>query len=200
MMDEGVIKYSCNWTEAEPPEGEWLPDLMRWRDRLYSLGLIGTYDDGIGFGNISVRIGNSEQFIITGTQTGHLPHLQPEHYTTVTEFNWRENWITCRGPVRASSEALTHAAIYQHQPEINAIAHVHHPQFWKDLMFQVPTTRPEVPYGTPQMAREMFRLFEEENLAHVKLLVMGGHEDGFLSCGRDLKEAGEILLGYCELK
>ncbi|MFO7029975.1 rRNA adenine methyltransferase [Limnospira fusiformis CCALA 023] len=194
MIDEGVIKYQCNWIEAEPLASPVLAELMYWRDRLYSLGLIGVYDNGIGFGNISVRLGNSGEFIITGTQTGHLAHLTPKHYTLVSDFSWQENWITCRGPIKASSEALTHAAIYSHQPQIKAIAHVHNPQIWQQLMFKVPTTNPNVPYGTPQMAEEMFRLFAVENLADHQILVMGGHQDGFLSFGQNLTEAGEILL------
>lgn len=199
MIDEGVIKYNCNWIETEALAEEVLPDLMEWRDRLYSLGLIGVYENGIGFGNISIRLGKSPQFIITGTQTGHLAHLTPEHYTLVSDFSWQQNWIICRGPIKASSESLTHGALYSHQPEIGAIIHVHHPQFWKQLMFQVPTTQPDVPYGTPQMAAEMFRLFTEENLASEKILVMAGHEDGFLSFGHDLSEAGEVLLRYVRI-
>jgi hypothetical protein len=93
---------------------------------------------------------------------------------------------------------LTHAAIYSYQPQVNGIIHVHNPKIWRKLLHQVPTTRLEIPYGTPEMAREMFRLFDEENLGEGKILVMAGHEDGFLTFGHNLKEAGEILLGFIE--
>ncbi len=195
-MDEGVIKYKCDWMSAEPLSREYIQDLMRWRDRLFTLGLIGVYDNGIGFGNISVRRGTSVQFVVSGTQTGHLPTLEPKHYTTVTEFSLENNHLTCCGPVQASSESLTHAAIYSIQPDVNAIIHVHHPQLWRELLFQVPTTRPEVPYGTPQMATEMFRLLEQEDLSCQKILVMAGHEDGIITFGKDLDQAGEVLMHY----
>ncbi len=195
-MDEGFIKYKCDWVQAESLPRYKIQDLIQWRDRLFTLGLIGVYDNGIEFGNISVRLGGSMQFVVSGTQTGHLPTLEPKHYTTVTEFSLENNHLTCCGPVQASSESLTHAAIYSIQPDVNAIIHVHHPQLWQELLSKVPTTRPEVPYGTPQMATEMFRLFEQEDLSCQKILVMAGHEDGIITFGKDLYQAGEVLLQY----
>lgn len=196
FMDEGVIKYHCHWLKDEPVDESLIRDLMQWRDRLYALGLIGVYDNGIGFGNISIRLDESLEFVVSGTQTGHLPHLKAEHYSRVTAFNLAENSLACRGPVKASSESLTHAAIYSFQSNIKAVIHIHHAQLWKQLLFRVPTTRPEVPYGTPQMATEMFRLLEQEDLSHQKILVMAGHEDGVLTFGESLTEAGEVLFQY----
>ncbi|BBD54964.1 class II aldolase/adducin family protein [Planktothrix agardhii] len=196
MIDEGVVKYSCEWVLGERVALESIKSLIQWRNHIHKLGLIGVYDNGIGFGNISIRIPHTLQFIISGSQTGHLAELEPEHYTVVTDFDIQHNHLTCYGPIQASSESLTHAAIYSYQPDINAIIHVHHPQLWHDLLYQVPTTRKQVQYGTPEMTKEMFRLFEQENLSQQKILVMAGHEDGFLTFGKDLDEAGEILLNY----
>ena len=196
MIDEGVIKYSCEWVLGEKVDLELIQSLIRWRNYIHQLGLIGVYDNGIGFGNISIRISDTLQFIISGSQTGHLAQLEAEHFTVVTDFNIEQNHLTCCGPIQASSESLTHAAIYSIQPQINAIIHVHHPQLWQHLLYQIPTTRQQVKYGTPAMAAEMFRLFAEENLSQQKILVMAGHEDGLLTFGKDLNEAGEILMQY----
>ena len=192
-MDEGVVKYHCNWEEADPVAAGNIADLMTWRERLHSWGLIGVYENGIGFGNVSVRLGNSCQFVISGTQTAHLSALGPESYCIVTEFNLEQNFLGCRGPVQASSESLTHAALYLHREDVGGIIHVHNPKLWQQLLFKVPTTRKEIPYGTPQMALEMFRLFEEENLADRKILAMAGHEDGIICFGSTLDEAGKVL-------
>ena len=192
-MDEGVVKYRCDWTQTEPVADENIADLREWRDRLHSWGLIGVYENGIGFGNVSVRLRNSCQFIISGTQTANLPSLGLEFYCTVTDFNLKENLIGCRGPVQASSESLTHAALYLHSEDIGGIIHVHNPQLWQELLFKIPTTRKEIPYGTPGMALEMFRLFEEENLGDRKILAMAGHEDGVMCFGGSLDEAGKVL-------
>ncbi len=192
-MDEGVVKYRCDWQEANPVPAADIADLMDWRDRLHSWGLISVYENGIGFGNVSVRIGNSCQFVISGTQTAHLPNLGSEFYCTVTEFNLEQNFLRCRGPVPASSESLTHAALYLHKDDVDAIIHIHNPKLWHKLLFKIPTTRKEIPYGTPQMALEMFRLFEEENLADRQILAMAGHEDGIICFGSTLDEAGKVL-------
>lgn len=192
-MDEGVVKYRCDWKEADPVAAGDIADLMEWRERLHSWGLIAVYENGIGFGNVSVRIGNSCQFAISGTQTAHLPQLGPESYCTVTDFNLEQNFLCCRGPVPASSESLTHAALYLHRDDVGGIIHVHNPQLWHKLLFKIPTTRKTIPYGTPQMALEMFRLFDEENLADRKILAMAGHEDGIICFGTTLDEAGKVL-------
>lgn len=198
-MDEGVIKYHCHWIKEEYVASDRLTDLIKKRDLMRSLGLIGVYENGIGFGNVSQRINNSNQFIISGTQTAHLVNLKPEDYTVVTDFNIEENNLTCCGPVKASSESLTHAAIYYYRPEIMGIIHIHNYHFWQELMFKVPTANPDVPYGTPQMAKEMFRLFDEENLGVEKILVMAGHEDGIICFGKDLDEAANILLSFVNI-
>jgi hypothetical protein len=76
---------------------------------------------------------------------------------------------------------------------VGGIIHVHNPKLWQQLLFKIPTTRKEIPYGTPQMALEMFRLFDEENLAERKILAMAGHEDGIICFGSSLDEAGKVL-------
>lgn len=192
-MDEGVVKYRCDWEEADPVAAGNIADLMTWRERLHSWGLIGVYENGIGFGNVSVRLGNSCQFVISGSQTAHLRDLGPESYCTVTEFNLEQNFLGCRGPIQASSEALTHAALYLKRQDVGGILHGHNPKLWQQLLFKIPTTRKGISYGTPQMALEMFRLFEEENLAEYKILAMAGHEDGIISFGSTLDEAGKVL-------
>ncbi|WP_246199104.1 class II aldolase/adducin family protein [Sodalinema gerasimenkoae] len=198
MFDEGVIKYESVWEAGEPLSEAVLGDLMAWRDRLYGLGLIGAYENGIGFGNVSQRLGDGDEFVISGTQTGHVPHLEANQYTRVCEFDLGANRLRCCGPVKASSESLTHGAIYQRCPQVRAIFHVHQGQFWRRVLHRVPTTGAEVPYGTPQMAEEMFRLFEQENLSEARILAMAGHEDGVMSFGESLDQAGAVLLRWFE--
>ena len=79
-------------------------------------------------------------------------------------------------------------------PEIQAIIHVHDYPLWAYLMDEVPTTKRETPYGTPEMALEMERLLWESDLRQRKILIMAGHEDGIISFGTDLAEAYAVLL------
>ncbi len=67
-------------------------------------------------------------------------------------------------------------------------------ELWQKLMYKVPTTEAEISYGTPEMAKEILRLFREDNLMKTKILVMSGHEEGIICFGKNLQEAGNILL------
>jgi L-ribulose-5-phosphate 4-epimerase len=78
--------------------------------------------------------------------------------------------------------------------DINAVLHIHHLQLWKKLLDTFPATNSNIEYGTPAMAREIVRLFKETNLAEQKIFAMAGHEEGIVSFGKDLNEAGQIIL------
>lgn len=196
MIDEGYVKYQCRWINQLSVSDAEIEELNRWRAKLYSIGAIGQYDNGIGFGNISVRIGRSLEFIISGTQTGGLPHLTSDHYTKVTEFDWETNTVVCVGSIKASSETLTHAAIYSADSEVNAVIHVHYPQLWQKLLDRVPTTNPNCAYGTPDMAREIISLSQQPAVKAQKIVIMSGHRDGILTFGKDLDEAGGVFLKF----
>jgi ribulose-5-phosphate 4-epimerase/fuculose-1-phosphate aldolase len=101
----------------------------------------------------------------------------------------------CKGPIKASSESLTHAAIYRSDKKTNAIIHVHNLNIWTSLIDTVPTTLKHVQYGTPEMAYEIMRLFKETNFRE-KIIVMAGHKSGIITFGNNLKEAGKVLLDY----
>lgn len=193
-MDDGVIKFHLDWQEGSAPAFQEMEQLMYWRDRMYDLGLIG-YDEKykVGFGNISVLPNALPNFVISGTQTGHLPQLDAAYYTEVTGYNIPDNCLTCKGPVKASSESLTHAAIYEADPEIRAVIHIHHDAQWEAWLDKVPTTSAEVPYGTPEMAAEIHRLFRE-NDSNPEVIAMAGHQGGLISFGSTPEKAARPFL------
>ena len=194
MYDDGVVKYRCDWQCSEIAfESEILSGLIAWRDRLHAVGLIGVYPNGVGFGNISRRL-TGQSFLITGTQTGHLKATTSSHYTVVDDWNIDHNTLHCVGAFKASSESLTHAALYEYLDTIQAVIHIHHPGLWSAYQHKLPTTLADVPYGTPAMAYEMWRLFKESDLFDRKVLVMAGHEDGLLAFGETLELAAMPLL------
>ncbi len=186
--DEGVTKYQCVWTPAPPPQGNAAQQLIACRDRLHELGLVGVYPPGVGFGNVSVR-SSAGRFLITGTQTGHLSHLTPLHLSEVVGYSIEDNQVTCQGPVAASSEALTHAALYELGREVGAVVHVHHRGMWNHYRSQKPTTPADVAYGTVEMAQAMRCLWNETDLSTQRVIVMAGHEDGLISVGADVEQA-----------
>lgn len=194
-LDEGYIKYRSLWTSTEPPDSAAAAQLERWRAPLFAAGLIGHYEEhNVGYGNTSVRSGNPGQFLISGTQTGHLVTTSAQHYALVCAYDIDENWVECRGPIQASSESMTHAAIYELSPDIGAIVHVHSRALWQHHKHQLPTTDVNVAYGTPQMAREFRRLYFDGDFRDCGLAVMAGHDEGMVSIGATLAEAAERIL------
>lgn len=195
MPDEGYIKYQAHWTPTAPFAYSTIANLNDCRQLLYDAGLIGAYPDGIGFGNISVRVqAGSDTFYISGSATGNIPALDERHYALVQNVNIDTNELWCSGPLVASSEAMSHAVIYQTCPWVGAVVHIHHLALWQQLLYKVPTTDAAAPYGSPEMANEIVRLLRESNLPAQKIFAMAGHREGIFTFGADLKEATQMAL------
>ena len=188
MIDEGYIKFQCFWDKEGLGIKKFPKELLSWRDEMYKLGLIG-HDivHNVGFGNIS-------KILISGTQTGEIENIRPEHFALVTGYDIDKNELHCKGLIKASSESMTHAVIYEEDLTIQAVIHIHNKELWERHMNHFPTTQKDVPYGTPEMAYEMCRLFKESNVKTSKTIVMAGHEDGIITFGGSLKEAGQKIL------
>lgn len=195
-IDEGYIKFNCIQENSTFDFDDILFNkLNSWREKLYLLNLIGCSANGIGFGNLSVRHFNG-QLIITGTATGAKKTLSKDDYALVKDYDLEKNHVICNGKTKASAETMSHAAIYESNPGINAVIHIHHLKLWKKLKDNLPTTRYDIEYGTPQMAFEIMRLFKESKVMETKIFVMGGHQEGIITFGKDLDEAGQIITGY----
>jgi len=198
-IDEGYIKYQSFWTKAPATHPAAAEKLESWRRPLFDAGLIGEYREyGIGYGNISIRCGEPGQFLISGTQTGNVATTDRAHYSLVTAWGIHANRVCCVGPVQASSEAMTHAAIYELDLNIGAIVHVHSEVLWQRFLNVLPTTSPDVAYGTPEMANEFRRLYRDTDFRKSALAVMAGHDEGLLSFGDTLEEAAIRILDLQE--
>ena len=125
-IDEGYIKFKCIWDQGDFDFPDLLlQSLSQWRSKLYALNLVGAYDNGIGFGNISGRT-QAQRFIITGSATGGKPELTQADYALVTRYRIDQNQVESTGQTKASSETMTHAALYESSPDIQA-RHPHPP-------------------------------------------------------------------------
>lgn len=200
-VDDGVIKYDrSQFEKADALKPDEFSNLEKWRDTLYKLRLIGEYlPEKIGYGNLSERKNyqnihstQNAQFVITGTQTGGLAELDGNFYTRVLDFDLHKNTAKVQGPLEASSEALTHAAVYQGNSQIHAVFHIHSRPIWEKMITNnYPATAQDIPYGTFEMATAVQNLVGT-NLAG--LIVMKGHEDGVIAYGSDLDAAGKLIL------
>jgi ribulose-5-phosphate 4-epimerase/fuculose-1-phosphate aldolase len=193
-MTEGYIKFNCNLEQREIriPD-EILRQFESSRSKLYQLGLIGMYPDGIGFGNISVKSREGHGFFITGSATGQYDRLEPRHYALVTAYDFPQNSIFCTGLTKASAESLSHAAVYESLPDVGAVVHIHHLDLWQRCLNILPTTSTEIEYGTPEMAKAIVQLISEMK-SEEKVIVMGGHREGILAFGSSLEEASSEIL------
>jgi L-ribulose-5-phosphate 4-epimerase len=209
MHDEGVIKFTARHEQRrlEPRTyGELACTLTAWREIFSKTELVGQDParyGGAGYGNVSGRVQapsaprGQRAFLVTGTQTGGERTLSLEQYCVVTRYEERHNRVDSFGAIAPSSESMTHGAIYDLSPHIRFVFHAHTPVIWqRAAALRLPTTRPEVPYGTPEMAREMYRLYTTTPLPELRILAMGGHEDGIIVFGKTAEEAGEVMLRH----
>jgi ribulose-5-phosphate 4-epimerase/fuculose-1-phosphate aldolase len=192
--EKGYVQFRCEWERAAAPAGPVVAELVRWRNRLHELGLIGVYPDGIGFGNVSGRVPGG--FVISGTGTGGVQVAGPDHFCAVVWADAAASALGCRGPVAASSESLSHAAVYDADATAGAVIHVHHLGLWEAQRGVFPTTDPAAEAGTPAMAVAV----QEVVRAGVPggVFVMGGHREGLVAFGRTVDEAGGRLLAVHE--
>lgn len=203
---EGVIKFDLQFTPAPPLPPATIREINAWRRILHLLGLTGQDParyGGLGYGNISQRLepfesaGSRCRFLISGTQTGGLKDLNEGHYALVTRCDPERNRVEAEGPIRPSSEALTHGTLYQADSSLRFVMHVHSPVIWRrSEELHIPRSDEHAAYGTPEMAAEVRRLLNDPSVREGGVFAMGGHEDGLVSFGSTAEEAGGVLVNY----
>jgi len=199
---EGVIQFQLDFQKSPAPAPGTLIELNAWRKIFKQLGLLGQDPeryDGFGFGNLSRRIshpkGRQDTFIISGTQTGGLENLRPDDYVTVLDCSATDNRVTASGPIEPSSESLVHGVLYQADPAIAWVMHLHSPDIFAcQEALDLPVTADHAGCGTPQLAEEVARLHTPIAEVGARLLVMGGHEDGILAYGTTSHETGSLVV------
>jgi ribulose-5-phosphate 4-epimerase/fuculose-1-phosphate aldolase len=194
-MGEGYVKYTASHTET-PAFAAGIPfwkELDEARTRLYGCGLIGALQSGIGFGNVSVRVKDGE-FLISGTATGHRRVLGPDGYCMVTAFDIDKNSVTTSGPLRASSESMSHGAVYCACPSARAVIHVHSRKIFDGMLGDnCPHTPVDAPYGTPEMARAIVACVKAQ-AAPSGAIVMAGHDEGVIAWGASVQDAVNLVM------
>ncbi len=209
MYGEGVVKFAAEHERRslQPRrEGELACRLIAWREVMALTGLVGQDPeryDGAGYGNVSTRVGppsaplGKRSFLITGTQTSGRRCIGLDDFAVVDRYDYARNKVWSHGCAEPSSESMTHGAIYDLGPHIRCVLHAHSPVLWSQAdRLGLPTTSERVPYGTPEMAWEVQRLYRQTVLPERPILAMGGHEDGIVVFGRSTEEAGQVLVGW----
>jgi ribulose-5-phosphate 4-epimerase/fuculose-1-phosphate aldolase len=192
-MDDGYIKYSSERRDGIVPASAQLDALNETRTCLFDLGLIGVYPDGVGYGNLSIRA-RGDQFVITASATGGVRALHRAQYCLVEAFSADRNHVQSRGALPASSEAMTHGAIYSANPAVQCVIHVHCRKLFDHWLANNRLATPaDIPYGTPAMARTVSRLAQSQTTLPV-LFAMAGHDEGIVAYGADVATAHTLLI------
>jgi ribulose-5-phosphate 4-epimerase/fuculose-1-phosphate aldolase len=187
------IKFTCEQAVTPVVLFDGFAELNACRQKLRRLGVIGMDPNGIGFGNLSIRHGATHNFYISASATGGIPELTLTDYAKVVAYDFARNWLRCEGSALASSESLTHAAVYESEAKAGAVIHGHNSKLWTALLDHAPTTSKTVEYGTPEMAYEVRRLFQTTEVKSRKIFVMAGHEGGIVTFGKNPEEAFAVL-------
>ncbi len=190
---DGYIKFNINYSKKECPLYDNFTDLNNARSRLHKKKYIGVLPSGIGYGNISMRIGSSGSFLITGSKTGYKKQLEISDYSEVYGFDIGKNEISCCGMCKASSESLSHAAIYLAAGSVNCVIHIHNKKIWEFLLDNnFPATSKDAEYGTPEIAEDIFRLIKGNSVKR-GIFPMAGHTEGVIAFGGDILKTEKLL-------
>jgi L-ribulose-5-phosphate 4-epimerase len=73
------------------------------------------------------------------------------------------------------------------------VAPVPSPALWRWLCERGSVTTVDVAYGTPEMAREVMRLFRAGDIRQTRIFAMAGHRDGIVAFGSDLRQVLNTL-------
>jgi len=188
---DGVVKYSIEHQTESAPDFPEYKALEALRKRLFALGLIGE-KEGIGYGNLSMRSDKPHSFFITATQTGNISSLSEEHYSYIDGYDFDTFTVSSKGPHRPSSEALSHAMIYEIDKRINVVIHIHSFPLWR-FMIERGDLATSAAYGTAEMTQEIAGLYTDLNPLEHNAFVMKGHEEGIITFGRSVEEAELVL-------
>jgi methylthioribose-1-phosphate isomerase len=190
--NEGYVKYTAVHTPAPAIEAPHWAELNKARTQLHHLGLVGVTPQGIGFGNVSIRF-QGEEFLISGTATGASPELTPAEYCLVNSFDLAQNRIVSKGPVQASSEAMTHGAVYRSCSGANCVMHIHFGAIFNGMIRDgCPATAKNAAYGTPEIALALAQCVQELG-ANEGAVVLVGHDEGVIVWGSTVERALQLI-------
>src|SRR6476659_9860240 len=97
LSETGTIKFVPERSQPQLGSFKGLDELNLYRKKVRDLGLLGVDQNGIGFGNISVREAASSRFFITGSNTGHKSELTADDCAKVIQYRFSRNWLLFEG-------------------------------------------------------------------------------------------------------
>jgi len=184
---DGYVKYSAEHKMAPAADAPNRAELNVARTHLHHLGLVGALPNGIGFGNVSIRLEGNE-FLISGTATGASPVLGPEGYCRIKSFDLKQNHVISTGPVPPSSESMTHGAVYMSNQRVNCVIHIHSRIIFDGMVREnYPSTPEDAAFGTPEIAFAIENCVRKSEKDEGQI-VMLGHDEGVIAYGSSVEK------------
>lgn len=192
MRKEGYIKYRSNLTDGTIPELDGFEELNHCRTELFDLRLIGIYPDGVGYGNVSMRVDDA-RFLITGSATGAVRELAKDHYALVERIDLKNNCVHAFGKINASAETMSHGAVYSAMPRVNSVIHIHSRVLFDYMRREgYPETAPAISFGTPELALAISDLVKTIP-GDEGVFVTAGHDEGVIAYGVTVASALAVI-------
>ncbi len=218
MEIEGIIKYSC---EHEEECLDTLPHLKNselcllfekldaLRTKLFDRGYIGENEEGIGYGNISLRFALGEDkesenhFLISSSGSGGIRELGLAGYSLVHKCDIENNTIYSRGLNKASSESMSHAAVYiesarlyaekEIEKRVECVVHIHHAPLFNALCQEedIACTAKDIEYGSVEMAKAIIEVISKKPVENV--ILMRGHDEGILFHASSIEDLARVF-------
>lgn len=182
-----MIKFKAMMTKRIIHDSK-LEELKYWC-RIFHLYNLAPNYNGVSYGNLSFRTRNN-QFIITASGLPLKDNLSDDCFVLVSSCNLKKKIIYAHGIRKPSSETMLHYAIYKKRKDVNAIFHGHSQKILLSKL-KFPETKREEPYGTIKLAHAVLEVLDNNNF-----LIMKNH--GFLSLGKNMKEAGKLAVKMYE--
>ncbi|MBU1036460.1 class II aldolase/adducin family protein [Patescibacteria group bacterium] len=187
MTYQGV-KFKTKMLGSEIPQDLRLEGLKDWCKKFHHYNLAPPYEGG-SYGNLSFRLQDGQdQFIITGTKIGLKNELADDCFVRIQSCDLEKGTVYAHGMREPSSESMLHFAIYHQRKDVNAIFHGHCQKILsKASKLKITETVKEEPYGTVELVQGVLDILNDKSFLIMK-------EHGFISLGKNIKEAGELAL------
>ena len=189
---DGYVKYTVEHTITPAMDIPHWAEINDARTQLYQMGLVGGHPNGVGFGNISVRLQGNE-FIISGTATGALPVLDSGKFCLIKSFDLEKNYVVAMGPVKPSAESMTHGAVYKSSSGANCVIHIHSRRIFDGMVRDCCSSTPgDATYGSPEIALAVEKCIRELGKDEGRI-VMLGHDEGVIAYGPSVERAFALV-------
>ncbi len=176
-----VTKFKTNFISEEVPDDKNIEELKEWCSQFLKNKLINLENNSLG---LSFR--TEDGFIITGNKLKE--DLSKECFVSAINYDVYNNSFYVDGLQEPSLEAIMHFLIYNTRDDVNAILCGSCDSILKNAeKMKLPITNNEQPSGTMEFANEILDILDDNNFIVIK-------NCGFVSLGRNMKEAGNLAL------